>query len=186
MFSLGTVVCCTQFDTCHMEMCGGGISYRTTRTEAFILDCISKLCSKLMRTMFFWNHKIKNKKKHTVPAILEASHSTSGRGKKVKMMSWCSSAVTYQINTKVPGELKTCKRTHYICSIRGNRETVRRTNSFFSPKRSMHNKHQRSEEEDKGAPPSTWTRPRSKRMCTDCSDRVGFTAESLKEIKTLF
>lgn len=105
------------------------------------------------------------------------------------MMSWHSSAVTYQINTKVSREHKTCRRekrrSHLSPALEETGKQFGEQINFFS-KSSMHNKQHQSSDEEDDVPPSTWTRPRSKRMCTDCSDRVRFTAESLKRNKMFF
>lgn len=54
---------CAEFRICNKKMWIG--SYRTSRRGAFILDCISRHWAKLLRTMFFWRHKIK----HTMHAF---------------------------------------------------------------------------------------------------------------------
>lgn len=164
---------CTE---CIKDLCGGGISYRTTRTEAFILDCSSRLCSKLMRTMFFWKHKTKS----TVH-VLHTVHLQIN-----KKAKWWVGAVQqrpYQINTKVSGEHHSCKTKIYFQHKSRNEVRLFRKWAQFFFLWGAHIAKIKTKRMRKAVPPSTWTRPRSRRMCTDCSDRVGFAADSLKDIK---
>lgn len=137
------------------------ISYRTTRTEAWILDCISRLCSKLIRTMFFWNKtqiliscvlNLLQKKKIQQRARVEYGGLERKWLTKLTCRSLVNTNPAKERHIQLPAEER--QQSQITFSVRGR--------------------------EDKYKPPSTWARPRWKRTCTDFSDRVGFAANSLK------
>lgn len=128
------------------------VTYTTTKTDAWILDSISRLCSKLRRTIFFWNYTWSKLKFH------KAGYSKRYWQKELER--W----VTHKVNPQVPREDKSCReeKKTFICQ-------QERRGKWDHP----------SQRGGTQVPSSTWTRPRSKRMRTDSSDRLGFAANNL-------
>lgn len=72
--------------------------------------------------------------------------------------------VTHKVNPQIPGEDKPCRRGKTFI---WKQERIGKRD-YPTVRRRAH------------LPSSTWSRPRSKRMCTAASDRFGFAANNLK------
>lgn len=132
-------------------------SYSTTSTEAWILESSSRLCSKPMRTTFFWKHKAKAGEMQTW-SLMFASHHGLRRN---------SPTTSYQINSKVPGE-------HHSYQT-GKKKKKKPSDLHHSRKSQI-----KEEKEHEYIPPSAGTKPLSRRIFADSAVRLLFPANSLQ------